>query len=335
MEAFTEHIHEHDRERIRAQIHRCLETGETYSAEYRLSSGNHKPRWVSATARVLYDTSGKPARFPGVAVDITHLKEIEEALTDATVASKQQLAELEAVYMFAPVGLCVFDPGLRWIRVNKLMADCFGRGEREFLGHSFEDLLPELAGGFEKPLKEVVETKKAVLNVEIAGESPTEEGTIRIWRSSFYPLFSAGGGLSSVNVVTEDITDERRATEEHLAHRTILEMVAKQAPLEKILEAFTEAVEKIFPGATCYIAHDDVLGERVVPLGHRMNELVQKIFYPPIDSDPEGLFAQVIMQRKEVLLPDIVEAHAGSFVDRLKVLGVRSCWVKPIVLLDG
>jgi PAS domain S-box-containing protein len=143
---FMEHIDPQDRERVKALIHRSLETGETYTAEYRLSNGHLKPRWISATARVLHDAAGKPARFPGVAVDITHLKDVEQALTDATRASREQLSELEAVYMFAPVGLCVFDPELKWVRINKLMADCLGREQGEFIGRSFRDLVPHLAG---------------------------------------------------------------------------------------------------------------------------------------------------------------------------------------------
>jgi PAS domain S-box-containing protein len=335
MAAFVEHIHEQDRELIRNRIHRSLETGETYSAEYRLTNGHQKPRWIAATARVLYDSSGKPARFPGVAVDITHLKEVEEALTNATVASQQQLAELEAVYMFAPVGLCVFDPKLRWKRINKLMAGYLGRSQQEFVGRTFQELLPDLAAAFERPLAEVVQTKEPVLNVEIAGESPTERGTIRIWRSSFYPQLNGSSNVNSINVVTEDITDERRSTEEHLAHRTILEMVGNQAPMETILDALAQAVEKIFPGSVSYIVHDDERGDVVEPIGHTSNELVAAIFNPPVASDPEGIFAMAMKRRQEVLLPELEKEQRGLFIDRLKALGVRSCWVKPIVLLDG
>jgi len=335
MAHFMEHIDLQDRERVRALIHRSLETGETYIAEYRLSNGHQKPSWISATARVLYDTSGKPARFPGVAVDITHLKEVEQALTEATYASQQQLSELETVYMFAPVGLCVFDTELRWVRINKLMAGYLGRQQQDFVGHSLSELVPHLAEAFEKPLRQVLETKQAVLNIEVFGESPTDMGTIRIWRSSFYPLHSGNGTVSGINVVTEDITEERRSTEEHLAHRTILEMVARQASIETILGTLTTAIEKIFPGSLSYIVRDHQRGDHVVPVGRSDRDVVRKLFDPPLQIDPEGVFARVISRRSEVLLPDISQESGGPFLERLKSLGVRSCWIKPIILTDG
>jgi PAS domain S-box-containing protein len=335
VEEYVDRIAEEDRGRVRALIEHALTTGAGYQAQFRVKTHEGKTRWISAIGKVVYDSSGKPHRFPGVSMDITQLKQVEEALHRATHISRQQLAELESVYTFAPVGLCVFDDKMRWVRINKTMAEYFGHAPEDHVGKSVRELLPGLADSLEGALKRVVQSKQSVLNVEASGESPREPGMIRTWRSSFHPLVNGSGSVHGISVVMEDITDERRATEEHLAHRTILEMVAAQAPLERIFSNLAHAVEKMFPGATAYIVQGQQRGDRVTPFGVDYPQVVQEIFAEPVAPDLRGVFSQVQMNASEVLISDVQRSNSDGFVERLRSRGVRSLWIKPILLSDG
>jgi len=80
---FTSNIHPDDRERVAEVIDQALESCEEFSAEYRLVQPDNSIRWVSAAGRCSLGPDGKPARFPGVTVDITTRKQTEEALRES------------------------------------------------------------------------------------------------------------------------------------------------------------------------------------------------------------------------------------------------------------
>src|SRR5581483_10416190 len=63
---------------------------------------------------------------------------IEEAL-------RRDLAELESIYESAPVGLCVLDRDLRYVRINERLAQMNGISVAEHLGHSVQEVVPEVA----------------------------------------------------------------------------------------------------------------------------------------------------------------------------------------------
>lgn len=78
LEEFTASIHEEDRDRVREKIERAVETCGEYEAEYRVWNAYGNLRWVIARGEVTCDEEGNPESFPGVLIDVTQQKEIEE-----------------------------------------------------------------------------------------------------------------------------------------------------------------------------------------------------------------------------------------------------------------
>jgi PAS domain S-box-containing protein len=331
---FLDHIYPEDRERIQQRIQMALQSGEIYSEEYRVVGKNGQVRWVSATGKVLADTSGKPARFPGVTVDITRRKEAEAALQQATIASRNQLQELESVYTYAPVGLAVVDEQRRWVRVNKVMADYFGKRPEDFIGKSIRELVPMIADVFDLHLQKAIATRGAVLNVEMSGECPITPGSIRTWSTNFYPLITPEDRIIGVNIVTDDITEDRRSMEEHRAHRAILDVDSPAESLEKVLNSFTVAVEGIFPGAeSCILKASGA--KMLTPLMRMSSPVVEKLFSKPFSIADLKVVSDVIEKREEVLISDISDISASGFIERVREAGYRSCWIRPIILSNG
>lgn len=332
---FLEHIYHEDRERIRKQIHSAVESGSVYSEQYRVINSDGVLRWVSATGRVLDDASGKPARFPGVTVDITPLKEAEAALLQATTTSQNQLRELESIYTYAPVGLAVIGSDYRWIRANKVMADYFAKKPEDFVGKLLHEVAPTLVDGLERHLQLAIDTKKSVLHVEVSGECPITPGSIRTWSTNFYPLISSQDTIFGINVVTEDITEDKRAIEEHRAHREILNMVALNKPLEEMLNTLTRAIEAIFPGATSYILHNHHEIALIAPLTNPERATIDSLFNPPLSAEELLSVTDVITKQEELLISDLKQSRDTGYLARARRAGFRSCWIKPIVLTDG
>jgi PAS domain S-box-containing protein len=75
-------IHPDDVEDVGRDIESTLVTGRLFSREYRIIA-NGKTRWVYARGKATLDHNGKPVRFPGAVVDITHEKADEHQLSIA------------------------------------------------------------------------------------------------------------------------------------------------------------------------------------------------------------------------------------------------------------
>ena len=76
---YTRAIHPEDRERVRQDILKAIESGGEYESEYRLAPPQGETRWVIARGRTELDGRGRALRLPGVVLDITARKAAEEA----------------------------------------------------------------------------------------------------------------------------------------------------------------------------------------------------------------------------------------------------------------
>lgn len=92
LEAYTQAIHPEDVERVNNSITQALESGTDYEASYRLINANGEIRWIVARGRVERDEVGQSVRLPGVAIDITAQRRVEEQLR-ASERRFQQIAD--------------------------------------------------------------------------------------------------------------------------------------------------------------------------------------------------------------------------------------------------
>lgn len=122
-------------------------------------------------------------------------------------------AEIELLYRTAPVGLCLLDPDLRFVRINKLLADINGVAMDDHLGRSIRDVLPDLADTIEPLYRSVIKTRRPELDREITGKTLANPDRTGHWRVSYVPLEKENGELLGVSTVVYDITDLREAQE--------------------------------------------------------------------------------------------------------------------------
>lgn len=148
------------------------------------------------------------------------------AVTERNHPGDRHLSELELVYQHAPVGLCVVDPELRFIRVNDRLAEINGIPVSEHIGRSVRELLPTLVPRIEQIAAHVIATREPVLNIELSGETPAEPGRTRYWNESWYPALDESGAIKAIGVIVEEITEakekERELAESELRFRLAL-----------------------------------------------------------------------------------------------------------------
>jgi FixJ family two-component response regulator len=75
LETYLAAIHPEDAPRVASLIREAVEGGGSYEATYRIVQPDSTSRVVIARGRAQYDTAGRPARLPGVLVDITDVQE--------------------------------------------------------------------------------------------------------------------------------------------------------------------------------------------------------------------------------------------------------------------
>ena len=76
----TLHLAPHDRQLLQTALEHAVATGHGFDLEHRIRESNGADRWISHTADVLLDQSGKTVRMVGVLKDITDKKHDEETL---------------------------------------------------------------------------------------------------------------------------------------------------------------------------------------------------------------------------------------------------------------
>lgn len=123
----------------------------------------------------------------------------------------QRLAQLQAVYGGAPVGLAFLDSNLRYLNINRRLAEMNGYSIEEHLGTTVPEMIPELFDQV-KPYITRALRGEAIPGIEItkhdAGSNPGN--TILL---SYEPAKDEGGEVVGVSVSLVDVTNLKRAEE--------------------------------------------------------------------------------------------------------------------------
>lgn len=201
-------------EQLRRLLESAQTSGEAVHCEVRFRSEDGALRWLSLSGRPSRLDAGPARSLLGIVADTTERRATEEALRESEAEARAALSELESIYQYAPIGLCVLDPDLRFVRINRRLAEINGLPVAAHLGRRVADLLPELLEEASRQIRPVLETGTPVLDVELHGATPLAPGVPRVWRESFLPLRNSEGRVVGVNVVCEEITERKKAEEE-------------------------------------------------------------------------------------------------------------------------
>lgn len=135
----------------------------------------------------------------------------EKALKESEEKAQKRLAEIEAIYNSAPIGLCVFDSDLRYVRINNRLAEINGISAEEHIGKTVGEIVPDLEDQAIAVAQEIFETGNTVLGREFNGVTPAKPGVIRTWIEQWYPIKNSNGHILGINAAVLEITDIKKA----------------------------------------------------------------------------------------------------------------------------
>jgi PAS domain S-box-containing protein len=173
-----------------------------------------------------------------------------------------RLAQLHAIYDGVPVGLCFLDHNLRYVSVNKRLADINNTPVALHLGRTVAEVSPHLFPEFEPYLRRAL-AGEATIGVEMRGPNHKQPGQLMTFLISYQPARDEVDEVIGVSVSVVDITLRKQAeealaeSEDHYRHTVELspQIPWTAAPDGMILDVSHRA--EVLTGLT----HQETLGE--------------------------------------------------------------------------
>lgn len=121
-----------------------------------------------------------------------------------------RLAQLQAIYDGAPVGLCFLDCGLHYVSLNRRLAELNGLPVKAHLGRSVKELFPEWFPMFEPYLMRALQGE-AITGVQLTRPSVKAGEGDRVLLASYQPAWDEADEVIGVSISLLDVTDNKRA----------------------------------------------------------------------------------------------------------------------------
>ena len=140
----------------------------------------------------------------------------------------EQVSELETLYDTVPVGLNLLDHDLRYLRINKALADINGLAPADHIGKLEKDVVPAIYDQCEGSQKKVLQTGEPVFGDTVRGVTPADPGREREWVVDYFPVKDGGKTVavgSSVREVTQERELERALAESEARLRRLFDNV--------------------------------------------------------------------------------------------------------------
>ena len=162
------------------------------------------------------------------------------------------------------------------------------------------------------------------------------DGSTKCARIVGHPGMAESGDVKFVGAIT-DVTDRKRAEALREAESRILEMIARDAPLEKILENLVLVVEAQFAGLFCSVLLLDPDGQHT---RHGAAPNLPKAYAEAINGLPIGPRAgscgTAMYRREPVVVTDILlDPLWEPYRAVVEPYGFRACWSTPILAHAG
>lgn len=162
--------------------------------------------WVRWEVKPWFDQKGEIGGVIILNEDITEAKKSQETL-------QRRTNELESLFDNSPVGLAFFDKNLRYLKVNKALADMNGLLQENQVGYTVEEVLPGINKQTQKAIESVFQTGENVI-IEVEGETPKVPDVKRCWVTGFYPIRSEKNGVEIVGAYVLETTESKRTQDE-------------------------------------------------------------------------------------------------------------------------
>jgi len=319
---WTKAIHLDDREHILAEYNRTYETGEPFTAEYRMISSAGKIVWVQEEAVLIRDQAGRRLFWQGIMFDITERKQAEVALEE----SEERYRRL---FDLSPDAIAVHSGGKILLANTAAMnlvgaatpEDIIGKQMLDFVHPDYRELV------IERTRQQVVEGKIVPV---------MEEKFIRVDGAAIDVEATAApihfqDTLASL-VIFRDITERKRAQGLQEAIYRIAIATETTISLNDLFPQIHAIISSVMPAEYFYIMLYDE--ERNVLRFQYFKDDLDEPYLKEIQPG-QGLTAYVLRTGKSLLCTQAVHDELER-KGEVKLLGVPSAiWLGVPLIIEG
>jgi PAS domain S-box-containing protein len=170
--------------------------------EYQVRQRHDAILWLSDSATVVRDESGKVVRYEGTVRDITNQKRAEAAIREGRRLLQQVIDTVPAV-------INVKDKQLHYVLMNRYMAGIFDIEPADALGRTTNELMSRYgARKTDENDRRVLATGKGLGFYE--EEYADSSGVMRQWLVNKLPLLNSDGEIQNIVTVALDIGERKR-----------------------------------------------------------------------------------------------------------------------------
>jgi PAS domain S-box-containing protein len=122
-------FHPEDQPRVAAHMQRVVkaEDGEVLEIDYRFKAADGRWIWCFSRDTILErEADGSVRQLIGTFLDISKRKTVEMDLLTVTRQQEETLALMDAIFESAPIGLVFCDRNLRFVKLNRTLAEING-----------------------------------------------------------------------------------------------------------------------------------------------------------------------------------------------------------------
>jgi PAS domain S-box-containing protein len=330
VELVLQRVHPEDVTFVKQTIERASLDGKNFEHKYRLLMPDGSIKHLHVVARALSDESGS-VEFVGAVMDVTAAKQVEEALrrSESYLAEAQRLTHTGSGAWTVPGGDALY-LSEEWYRI-------YGFDPKEGLT-AWNDRLQRM---HPEDRAKVQETKDSAISeksdYEVDHRILLPNGTVKYTHTVGHPVLTASGDVEQFVCTMMDVTERKQAEALRDGESRILEMIARDAPLEETLEKLVRVVEAQFAGLLCSVLLLDEDGQHV---RHGAAPSLPRAYTKAINGlciGPKAGSCGTAMYRKEpVIVTDILQDPLWEpYRDLAEPYGLRACWSTPILAHSG
>lgn len=323
-------MHPEDRAKVQAAKDRAIREKSDYEVEHRILLPDGTVKYTHTVGHAVLNASGDVEQFVCTMMDITERKQAEEALR----RSEGYLAQAQRLTQSGSWAWNVHTDARFWSQETFRIFEYDPEKGNPTWSDILERTHPEDRAALEQQAK--LEARQKEVS-EFDWRIVLPDGRIKHLHSIAHPVLAESGEVTEVVGTLMDVTERKRAEALRDGQSRILEMIARDARLEEILNQLVRVVESQFAGLLCSVLLLDDDGQHV---RHGAAPSFPKTYIEAINGlriGPKAGSCGTAMYRKEpVIVTDILRDPLWDpYRDLAATHGLRACWSTPILAHSG